>query len=81
METTFPVPTPIAGLPEEYACLTIGVPPVAKMKSTCFIRACEASTDTYSGSIACTRSAGAPNLTSTVLIASVTAKFVFLAFG
>ena len=39
IQTTLPVPTPIAGVPEEYAYLTIGVPPVARMKSTCSIKA------------------------------------------
>ena len=29
-----PAPTPIAGVPEEYAALTIPGPPVAKIKST-----------------------------------------------
>ena len=33
----FPAPTPIAGLPEEYAALTIPGPPVARMMSASFI--------------------------------------------
>ena len=34
MQGTFPGPTPSAGLPQEYADLTIPVPPVAKIRLT-----------------------------------------------
>ena len=34
IQGTFPGPTPNAGLPQEYAFLTIPVPPVAKIKLT-----------------------------------------------
>ena len=33
-----PAPTPIAGVPEEYAALTIPGPPVARIISTSFMR-------------------------------------------
>ena len=40
---TFPGPTPIAGLPEEYAAFTMPGPPVAKITSTDFINSLESS--------------------------------------
>ena len=37
MAGTLPAPTPIAGLPEEYAARTMPGPPVARMMSASFI--------------------------------------------
>ena len=40
----FPAPTPIAGLPDEYAALTIPGPPVANIKSALSISSLDAAT-------------------------------------
>ncbi len=61
---TLPAPTPIAGLPEEYAALTMPGPPVARISAipSCFISALESSTDGWS--IQPMMSFGAPALTA-----------------
>lgn len=67
-----PAPTPIAGLPEEYAALTMPGPPVAKIVSASLITAPERAT--LGSSIQPMISSGAPALTaasSTTFAASI----------
>ena len=76
-----PGPTPKAGLPDEYAALTIPGPPVAKIQSMlgCFIKALESSID--GTSIQPIISSGAPAFTAasrTIFAASIVH---FLALG
>ena len=67
---TLPAPTPIAGLPQEYAALTIALPPVAKIVATpsWFIKALVASIDGCS--IHWIQFLGAPALTAASSITS-----------
>ena len=72
----FPAPTPIAGLPLEYAACTIPGPPVARIKSASFIMILVISSEGLS--IQAIISSGAPAATaasSTVLAASAVEFF------
>ena len=71
-----PAPTPIAGLPLEYAALTIPGPPVASMQSASRITVCVSSSD--GTSIQPMMPSGAPAATaasSTTLAAAIVEPF------
>jgi hypothetical protein len=59
IDTTLPMPTPIAGVPLEYAARIFDCDPVAATRSQRRISSCVDSFVTGAGST-CTRSAGAP---------------------
>ncbi len=73
---TFPAPTPIAGLPLEYAALTIPGPPVARITSASFITTFVSSSEGTSTQLMIP--SGAPALTAaskTILAASIVQFF------
>ena len=79
MITAFPTPTPSAGVPLEYAAVTIAPPPVAKTLSHCAISSLVKSSEGIS--IPITKSAGAPQLSKAALIRSHIFLLVNFALG
>mmetsp|Transcript_7017 Transcript_7017/g.22223 ORF Transcript_7017/g.22223 Transcript_7017/m.22223 type:complete len:257 (+) Transcript_7017:787-1557(+) len=77
--TALPAPTPSAGVPLEYAALTIAPPPVASTRSACCMRSLVLATDGLS--MPMTRSAGAPIRSSAPRISSTMSALVFCARG
>ena len=77
--TALPAPTPKAGVPLEYAAPTIAAPPVARMRSHCFISSFVFSSETMPTS--CTRSAGAPIFSSAARMLSIIILLVSFALG
>mmetsp|Transcript_51989 Transcript_51989/g.96728 ORF Transcript_51989/g.96728 Transcript_51989/m.96728 type:complete len:297 (-) Transcript_51989:330-1220(-) len=77
--TALPTPTPSAGVPEEYAASTIGLPPVANTRSHCFMSSLVLGTEGLS--TPSTKSAGAPMATHAWRSSPTIKALVLLALG